>query len=441
MTITTQNYYKSGENQILEKISTIFGRDISLEMNPELKILLEAISVMMYNSQRELLFLQQEFIENPLTYKTLARVEKLPAGLARGKISFNANTIGLTINETNILQGVNNVLYTPLDTYESSLMSLQINSISSDGLGIITVITSEDITSIASGNIVNIINVADNDFDISDVVVTIANLRTLTYSKNIIAKTSSGGNIEAIILTAEVESQTFGNIGNLSNGNILNILAPLQDLSSTGYVHFTNITGGIDEETDESMSRRIAIKLSQDITTNNDANMRNKVLEFPGTTRAWVETSQITANINIWHMRDGNIPPFPETQDNTNLLNYLIGASAISGGLLYSNFIVQAPIELQYHIQYTVVYSQLNNEDYKTLIVESVEKIFNTLDLNQRATTANIKSVITSQTIGFYPAILNEDLLLDNLIDGIIVTYDTSIAGVIISTLGTITYP
>ena len=324
MTITTQNYYKSGENQILEKISTIFGRDISLEMNPELKILLEAISVMMYNSQRELLFLQQEFIENPLTYKTLARVEKLPAGLARGKISFNANTIGLTINETNILQGVNNVLYTPLDTYESSLMSLQINSISSDGLGIITVITSEDITSIASGNIVNIINVADNDFDISDVVVTIANLRTLTYSKNIIAKTSSGGNIEAIILTAEVESQTFGNIGNLSNGNILNILAPLQDLSSTGYVHFTNITGGIDEETDESMSRRIAIKLSQDITTNNDANMRNKVLEFPGTTRAWVETSQITANINIWHMRDGNIPPFPETQDNTNLLNYLI---------------------------------------------------------------------------------------------------------------------
>jgi len=70
-----------------------------------------------------------------------------------------------------------------------------------------------------------------------------------------------------------------------------------------------------------------------------------------------------------------------------------------------------------------------------------VEKIFNTLDLNQRATTANIKSVITSQTIGFYPAILNEDLLLDNLIDGIIVTYDTAIAGVIISTLGTITYP
>ena len=140
-------------------------------------------------------------------------------------------------------------------------------------------------------------------------------------------------------------------------------------------------------------------------------------------------------------MRDGSTPPFPETQDNINLLNHLIGTGSISAGLLYSNIVVQAPIELKYHIQYTVIYSQLNNEDYKTLIVESLEKIFNTLDLNQRATTANIKSVITSQTIGFYPAILNEDLLLDNLIDGIIVTYDTAITGVIISTLGTITYP
>jgi hypothetical protein len=441
MTITAQNYYKSGENQILEKISTIFGRDISLEMNPELKTLLEAISIMMYNAQRELLFLQQEFIENPLTYKTLARVEKLPAGLAKGKITFNATIIGIAINETNTLQGVNNILYDPLDTYESISISIPIANISSDGLGIITVETSEDIISIATGNTVNIINVSDGDFNANNVVATVLNIRTLTYPKSIPAKTSGGGNIESITLTVEAESQTFGEIGNLSNGKAVNILSPLQGLSTTGYVNFTNITGGINEETDETLSGRIAVKLSQDITTNNDANMRNKALEFPGTTRAWVETSQITANINIWHMRDGSIPPFPETQDNTNLLNHLIDTGAISAGILYSNIIVQAPAELQYNIQFTVIYSELNNQEYKNLIKYSLDKLFEVLDLNQRATTANIKSVITTQTIGFYPEILNTDLLLDNLIDGLVITHNTSVTGVVISKLGTITYP
>ena len=441
MTITTQEYYKSAENQILEKISTIFGRDISLEMNPELKTLLEAISIMMYNAQRELLFLQQEFIENPLTYKTLARVEKLPAGLAKGKITFNATIIGISINETNTLQGVNNTLYDPLDTYESTSISIPIANISSDGLGTITVETSEDIISIATGNTVNLINVSDGDFNANNVVATVLNIRTLTYPKSIPAKTSGGGNIESTTLTVEAESQTFGEIGNLSNGKAVNILSPLQGLSTTGYVNFTNITGGTNEETDEALSGRITVKLSQDITTNNDANMRNKALEFPGTTRAWVETSQITANINIWHMRDGSIPPFPETQDNTNLLNHLIDTGAISAGILYSNIIVQSPAELQYNIQFTVIYSELNNQEYKNLIKDSLDKLFEVLDLNQRATTANIKSVITTQTIGFYPEILNTDLLLDNLIDGLVITYNTSVTGVVMSKLGTITYP
>ncbi len=215
--ITTQAYYKAGENLFLKEIDKIFGRSISLETNPEIKIILECVSMMLYNAQREMLFLQQEFIENPLTYKKLVAVEKLQASLANGKVSFNANTTGVLINETNVLQGVNNVLYTPLDVYESKLVSMQIDSISSDGIGTITVTTLEDIVSIASGNMINIVNVTDSDFNINNTVATIVNLRTLKYSKNISLKTSNGGNIEAITLTAEVESQTFGNVGNLTN--------------------------------------------------------------------------------------------------------------------------------------------------------------------------------------------------------------------------------
>lgn len=439
--ITTQEYYKAGENFFLKEIDKIFGRSISLETNPEIKIILECVSMMLYNAQREMLFLQQEFIENPLTYKKLVAVEKLQASLANGKVSFNANTAGVLINETNVLQGVNNVLYTPLDVYESKLVSMQIDSISSDGIGTITVTTLEDIVSIASGNMISIVNVTDSDFNINNTVATIVNLRTLKYSKNISLKTSNGGNIEAITLTAEVESQTFGNVGNLTNGSIVNILAPLQNLSSTGYVNFTNITGGADEESDESLSSRISIKLSEDITTSNDANMRNKALEFPGTTRAWVKTSEVTKNTNVFHMRDNSIPPFPTIQDDTNLLNHLINVGAIPVGIFESNIIVKAPTELKYNIQYAIIYNELNNEEYKSLINENLQKLFNNFDLNQRATISNIKSIITTQTINFYPAILNQDLLLDNLIDGISILYDNTITGTIISTLGTITYP
>jgi len=441
MSLTSQHYYKAGENKFIEQINQQFGRQFSLEINPEIRIILEVISTLLYNSQREEMFLQQQFIENPLTYKTLAGAEKLPAGIAKGKITFNATVVGISIDETKTLQGVNNILYDPLDIYNSVAISITILNIASDGIGTVTVETAEDIISVATGNTVNIVNVNDSDFNINNVVVTVTSLRTLTYSKSISAKTSTGGSVESITLTAEVESQTFGEVGNLNKGQGVNILAPLQDLSTTGYVNFTNITGGVDEESDEALSGRISIKLSEDITTNNDANMRNKALEYPGTTRAWVETSQVTANINVWHMRDNSIPPFPTTQDNTNLLNHLISVGAVSAGILYSNIIVQAPTELEYTIEFTVIYSQINNEEYKTLIKDSLDRLFGILDLNQRATTSNIKSVITSQTISFYPEILDTDLLLDNLINGIIITYNTSITGVVISKLGTITYP
>jgi len=440
MSLTTQHYYRAGENKLIEGIKQEFGRELSLETNPEIRVILEVISMLLYISQREELFLQQQFIENPLTYKTLAGVEKLPAGIAKGKITFNATVVGISIDETKTLQGVNNILYNPLDIYKSVAISITILNIASDGIGTVTVETAEDIISVATGNTVNIVNVNDSDFNINNVVVTVTSLRTLTYSKSISAKTSTGGSIESITLTAEVESQTFGEVGNLNKGQGVNILAPLQDLSTTGYVNFTNITGGIDEESDEAVSGRISIKLSEDITTNNDANMRNKALEYPGTTRAWVETSQVTANTNVWHMRDNSIPPFPTTQDNTNLLNHLISVGAVNTGILYSNIIVQAPTKLEYTIEFTVMYSQINNEEYKTLIKDSLDRLFGALDLNQRATTSNIKSVITSQTIGFYPEILNTNSLLDDLINGIIITHDTSITGVVISTLGTITY-
>ncbi len=169
--------------------------------------------------------------------------------------------------------------------------------------------------------------------------------------------------------------------------------------------------------------------------------MRNKALEFPGTTRAWVKTSEVTKNTNVFHMRDNSIPPFPTIQDDTNLLNHLINVGAIPVGIFESNIIVKAPTELKYNIQYAIIYNELNNEEYKSLINENLQKLFNNFDLNQRATISNIKSIITTQTINFYPAILNQDLLLDNLIDGISILYDNTITGTIISTLGTITYP
>jgi uncharacterized phage protein gp47/JayE len=441
MAITPQQYYKIGENKLIEQIQQRFGRKISLEDNPELRTTLEAISVLLYNSQREIKYLQQQFIEDPLTYQTLTRTTKLPASLAKGKITFNATIVGVTIDETNTLQGANNIFYDPLDTYESIAISIPILNITSDGLGTITVETSVDLNLIATGNIANIVNVDDSDFDANDVIINITGLRTLTYSKSISAKTSTGGNIESITLTIEVESQTFGEIGNLSNGKIVNILSPLANLSVNGYVNFTNITGGTDEESDEAFGSRILIKLSQDITTNNDANMRNKALECPGTTRAWVETSQLTSIINVWHMRDGSTPPFPTEQDNDNLKNHLINTGAISAGIRYDNVIVQAPTDLSYNIEFTILYNELNNDQYKNTISQSLQKLFDTLDLNQKGSISSIKSTITTETITFYPEISQTSTLLDNLIDGIIITYDTTITGVIIATLGTITYP
>lgn len=438
--------YQLGENKAIQSFAKRLGVDFSFENNPEIREIFVGYSAGLYNATKEVLHTLQEFITNPENMQTIAGITPLPASLAKGRITFNATAIGISMGAVNNLQGVNNQLYTILDTFTSQNVTLPIVNISSNGLGTVTVEVGLDITTIATGNKINISGVSDTDFNTTNVIANITSLRTLTYSKSIPLKSSSGGNVTALTLTVQAIAQEYGEIGNLSGGKVVNNLNPITNVSSVGYVNFTNITGGVSAETRTATNNRISAKLKNPTTTNNDANMKNIALTFPGTTRAWVNTIFISGTqifTYIYHMRDNSVPAFPTAQDNENLREFLLDNgqpnAGIPSGRSPEQYSVLAPTNLEYDISFGLMFAELDNDKYKDTIKSSILKAFEQLELGDRMSLSIVKSVITNQTKQYYPDILYTDL--DALINAVGITYDTgnTEAGVI-STLGNIIY-
>ena len=85
-----------------------------------------------------------------------------------------------------------------------------------------------------------------------------------------------------------VQAVTAGAAGNLEPGAVLKFVSPLPDVSSEAVVGEAGLSGGVAEESDESLRERLLLKIREPPHGGAKHDYAAWALETPGVTRAWV---------------------------------------------------------------------------------------------------------------------------------------------------------
>ena len=88
-------------------------------------------------------------------------------------------------------------------------------------------------------------------------------------------------------IAVTVKALTVGSASNLPAGYSLTLIAPIAGVQSDGLVGADGISGGADEETDESLRDRLIARLRKPPRGGSKSDYEAWALEVPGVTRAW----------------------------------------------------------------------------------------------------------------------------------------------------------
>ena len=95
------------------------------------------------------------------------------------------------------------------------------------------------------------------------------------------------GEAENGSIAVTVKALTAGSASNLPAGAALTLIAPIAGVQSEGLVGAGGISGGADEETDESLRARLIARLRKPPRGGSKSDYEAWALEVPGVTRAW----------------------------------------------------------------------------------------------------------------------------------------------------------
>lgn len=176
------------------------------------------------------------------------------------------------------------------------------------------------------------------------ITVTNANEFEVTISQFIGNGSFGTANVNTFAAIIPVTSVSAASAANQPNGSSFTYSdGTPTGMDSNVYVDFNGITGGSDEEDDDSYKSRIFYRIQNPIADSSSSAYVNKLLSIAGITRAWCRRAYPAVNnAKIYYVRDNESPIFPSPADLANVKLQLI----IPTGLPEANLVLQAPTDL-----------------------------------------------------------------------------------------------
>lgn len=149
-------------------------------------------------------------------------------------------------------------------------------------------------------------------------------------------QTISGGTA-----TIPVEAVEAGESGNTDADVVLSFSSPIANVDSTVEVTVNALTGGADEESDESLESRLLDRIQQPPHGGNENDYLQWMSEIPGITRAWVYPLEGGVNnVTVRFMMDTTYDDgIPEAGDVTTANDYIEARRPIT-----ADTVVLAPV-------------------------------------------------------------------------------------------------
>jgi uncharacterized phage protein gp47/JayE len=133
------------------------------------------------------------------------------------------------------------------------------------------------------------------------------------------AQIGSGG-----LATAAAVALTAGLVGNMEDGSALAFREPIEGVSDAALLG--DMTGGVDQETDEQLRERILLRIQNPPMGGSQADYVNWALACPGVTRAWAAQEIGPGTITVRFLMDDLYPDnhgLPQPDDITSVAAYI----------------------------------------------------------------------------------------------------------------------
>lgn len=123
---------------------------------------------------------------------------------------------------------------------------------------------------------------------------------------------------------AEVIADAPGAAGNSDAGATLSFDQPVASVQATGTVQAPGLTGGIDEEDDDSLRARLVARIQAPPNGGSAADYVRWALEVPGVTRAWVYPLESgVGTVTVRFVRDDDVSFIPDAGEVAAVQAYI----------------------------------------------------------------------------------------------------------------------
>lgn len=297
-------------------------------------------------------------------------ITRNPASGSVGQIVFTGTALQ-TVPLNSALSSASGVLYRTQASVAMASQAIAISSLTSSA-GVATAVAAGHL--IATGQEITITGAADDEYN-GAFLVTVLDGDTFTYAIEGTPNSPTSGTISASYTgaIATVRSEGEGLETNAVSGDELTLSSPIIGVESAALVRFDGITGGANEEDDESLRARILQKRAA-IPANFSADtIILTARQVPGVTRVSVRrATPDPGDVTIHFVRDGDSNIIPSGVDVAAVRAVLL--EIIPGTMDPDSLIVTAPSPISSNFTFTAL--SPNTEAMQAAVRATLEAFF-----------------------------------------------------------------
>lgn len=338
------------------------------------RAIIEAVAGRVDAIHRLILQLENEAFPQTATGRNLERfaegITRNAASGSIGQIVFTGTALQV-VPISAVLSSPTGVLYRTVAAVTMANQTIAISSLSSSA-GVATAIAAGH--RIATGQLISIAGAADDEYN-GTFLVTVLDEDTFTYAVEGNPNSPTSGTITAAYTgaLATVESEGEGLETNAASGDELTLSSPIIGIESAALVRFDGITGGADQENDESLRARVLEKRSAIPANFSRDTIILAARQVAGVTRVTVRrATPDPGKVTIHFVRDGDAVIIPSGADVAAVRAELL--SIIPATMEEASLIVTAPTAVSSAFTFTAI--SPNTEAMKAAISATLAAFF-----------------------------------------------------------------
>ncbi len=327
--------FPDNQKEISDRMSTVVKNELE-QSNPFLRVnwlwaLIAGLSAMFFGIYKLIKYLLTAVL--PLTAKaefaqqwgSLKGVSLNSAIGSEGSVTVEG-TSGIVIPANTIMTNSSGLQYKIKENVTTAIHATSVTSLTRSG-NLVTAITSSD-HNFATNNEILISGADQTEYN-GTFTITVTTANEFTYLITTTPTTPATGAIVASLEGAffVVDADDFGKQTNQDSGEPMTFLIPIPSINQTGYVQFSGLIGGQDEETIPDFVDRYTVLYQNPYSRFNIPDIINLINLIPGLDVTRVFVDKITPEVGdftVFFMLDNNDNPIPNATERQLVKDKLV---------------------------------------------------------------------------------------------------------------------